>query len=334
MADGEKRLAESSLNKIRTNPWILATIFLVIVLFVILVIKPFSTTGNVVSGDVASQNLLSFVKAQGGGEAEIVSTEKNGSFYEITINYRNQTLPVYVTTDGKYLVPNMIPLAVEVSGDRGATPAENAQTETPSEVPKSDKPKVEAFIFAYCPYGLQFEKALIPAYNLLKTTADIDIVAIGAMHGEFERVESLRQLCIEKNYGRDKLFSYLKSFDENSAIGSCSGTDSCVNPLIEKIYGDLGIDKAKIATCMEKDAPALYDAQGELAQSLGISGSPTFVINGVKVQVDRTPEAIKTAICDAYTTAPSACNQTLSTSAMTPGFGASAGASTGSSCGG
>jgi hypothetical protein len=323
----------SSVHRLRANPWIITTFFLVIALFVVLVLRiPASSngglSGNVVSQEVATSNLLTFIKAQAGEDAKLVSVAKDNNFYDITVNFQGQDVPVLVTLDGQFLVAQAIPL-------NATKPSANAtqQQAAPANVTKSDKPKVQAFIFSYCPYGLQFEKALIPAYDLLKTTADIDIVAIGAMHGEFEHVESLRQLCIEKNYGRDKLFSYLKAFDENSDIGSCSGTDSCVNPLIEKIYTTLGIDKAKIATCMEKDAPALYDAQGNLSQSLGVSGSPTFVINGAQVQVSRTPEAIKTAICDAYTTAPSVCNQTLSSSAMTPGFGASAGTSTGSSCG-
>ena len=151
------------------------------------------------------------------------------------------------------------------------------------------------------------------------------------MHGEFEHVESLRQLCIQKLYGKDKLWSYLKSFDTDTNIGNCQGTATCVDPLIQKIYTSLSMDKAKIETCMANDAPALYDADGQTAASLGISGSPGFVINGVESQVDRTPEAIKTAICNAFTTKPTECSTTLSTTAATAGFGASAGTSSGAS---
>ena len=70
-----------------------------------------------------------------------------------------------------------------------------------------------------------------------------------------------------------------------------------------------------------KDAEEIYNADGARADSFGISGSPTFVINGVKVQVNRSPEAIKTAICNAFTTTPAECNQTLLTQSPTPSFG-------------
>jgi len=141
------------------------------------------------------------------------------------------------------------------------------------------------------------------------------------MHGEFEHVESLRQICIQKNYGVDKLFSYLKAFDVSTDIGACSGTDTCVNPLIDKIYTSLKIDKTKITTCMTNDAPALYDADGARSQSLGISGSPTFVINDAQVNVNRSPDAIKTAVCNAFTTSPTECTKALSTAAASVSFG-------------
>jgi hypothetical protein len=195
---------------------------------------------------------------------------------------------------------------------------------------------VRAFVFAYCPYGLQFEKALFPVYDLLSKKADIKIMAIGAMHGEFEHTESLRQISIQSIYGADKLIAYLKEFDASTDISACNGDAACLNKYLPAIYKKLSIDQTKVEKYMVSDAPKLYDAQGAAAQQLGISGSPTFVVNGVQVQVSRTPDAIKEAICNAYNNPPSECNKTLSTAATTAGFGSStSGSSTASaaSCG-
>ena len=310
-------------TKMKKNPWMIVSLVLgiVVIIFLILMLTGVSGFGGV-GTTAAGQKVIDFATSQG-LEATIVNSTDTGSFYEITISINGQAFPVYVTKDGKSMATSLIPL----------TAATDTGTDTPAaDVPKTDKPKVEAFIFSYCPYGTQFEKALVPVYDLLKNKADINIVAIGAMHGEYEKVETLRQLCIEKNYGRDKLFKYLKAFDESSEIGACSGTATCVDPLIAKIYTSLSITKNTIDTCMAKDAPALYDAQSARASSLGISGSPTFVINGVQVQVDRTPESIKEAICNSFTTVPSECSQNLSTAASSAGFGASAGTSSGASC--
>jgi hypothetical protein len=255
--------------------------------------------------------------------------------YEATVVYQGQEIPIYMTKAGDYIVYQAEKTS-DAQNASAASAASNSDTqtpETPTEVVKSDKPVVEAFVFSYCPYGLQFEKAFLPAYNLLKAKADMKLVFIGAMHGEYEKVESFRQLCIQKEYGTDKLMAYLDKFVVDTAIGACSSDVNCSKPLTEKIMAGLSIDAAKINSCMDKDAQALYDADGARASSLGISGSPTFVINGAEVQVSRTADSIKKAVCDAFNTAPSECSQNLSTSSMTAGFGASAGASTGASCG-
>jgi hypothetical protein len=144
----------------------------------------------------------------------------------------------------------------------------------------------------------------------------------------------LRQICIQKNYGKDKLFAYLDKFNTNSAIGSCRGSDTCVNPLIETIFTSLSIDKNKINTCMTNDAPALYNADVAKAKANGISGSPSVMINGVKANVGRSPSLVQQAVCGAFNTAPTECSQTLSTTQASAGFGSAAGSSgSAASCG-
>ena len=81
---------------------------------------------------------------------------------------------------------------------------------------------------------------------------------------------------------------------------------------------------------MAKDGEALYNRDVARAAELKQSGSPGFVINGVPVQVDRTPEAVKQAICSAFNTVPSECQQTLSTQSASAGFGSSASSSSSS----
>jgi len=53
-----------------------------------------------------------------------------------------------------------------------------------------------------------------------------------------------------------------------------------------------------------------------------------------EVRVNRSPEAFKQAICQAFTNPPAECNQTLSTETASPGIGPLTGGSTSSgSCG-
>jgi len=281
-------------------------------------------TGKVVSEKDAADKLISYLSTIAQGEITFVSSEDIGSLYKVTVSYQGDEIPVYITKDGNYFVQGAIPISGETTG---------SDVEA-QEVPKSDKPKVEAFIFSYCPYGLQFEKALLLVYDLLKNKADINIVAIGAMHGEFEKQESLRQISIEQLYGKDKLFAYLKEFNGNTNIGSCDGEAACLNKYLPGVYSKLEIDKTKVENYMKTDAGKIYEGQGARASSLGVSGSPTFVINGVETQVARTPDSIKIAVCGAFSDVPSECSQNLSTASPSPGFGASTASGSASSSAG
>ncbi len=323
----EEEKLEKTLKKFKINAWMIASIVLLVALVVVVA---FSGNMGGMSKNAAGEKLVSFLNAnvvQGGG-VTLKDVQSKGNLYEVNVMYKGEEIPVYITKDGKYFIQG----ATEIAAATGQATADSSAS-TPADVPKTDKPKVEAFVFSYCPYGLQFEKALSPVYDLLKNKADINVVYIGAMHGEYEKVESLRQLCILKNYGKDTLWNYLNKFTADTAIGNCRGNDSCLAPLLSNIYSQVGVDKSKIESCMAADAEALYNADTAEAQSLGISGSPTFVINGVEVQVGRTPAAIEAAICNAFTTAPGECSQNLSSSAASAGFGASAGSSSGASCG-
>ena len=317
----DKKMNFSGVTK---NPWMILSGILAIVVIVLLIFNfTGGFTGRVIGGLTAGEILVDHLNGLTGDGVEFVKSASYGkNLYEITVAYQGENIPVYITKDGKYFVHGASPITGEAVDDT------NTPSQTPKDVPKTDKPVVEAFVFSYCPYGLQFEKAMVPVYNLLKDKVDINIVAIGAMHGEYEKTETLRQLCIQKNYGKDKLWVYLDKFAASTAIGQCSSDTKCSVPLVEQLMTSLSIDKTKINSCMTTDAAALYDKDVARVKALGISGSPGFVINGVQVQVNRSPSAIQKAICDAFTTAPAECSQTLSTAAASPGFGASTGSST------
>jgi len=322
MEDLSKEIKKEEKNAakfLKNHSWMLVSVVLAIALIAAI----FWPSG--INQTKASEELVVYLNNQVGGGVILKDIEDLGSLYEVTVTYRGQDIPVYMTKDGKY----MVQAAQEISATGAAI---SDYPEEAEEAPKSDKPIVNAFVFTYCPYGLQFQKALLPVYELLKNKADINLVQIGAMHGEFEQIEAYRQLCILDNYGKDKLWAYINLFQTNTSVGSCSSNMECSKPLVEDIMNKVGIDVSKINSCMETDAEALYNADVQKSSSLGVSGSPTFMINGVEVSVSRTPEAIKTAICDAFNEAPEECSETLSSSAMSAGFGGEAGTSTTASC--
>jgi len=203
-------------------------------------------------------------------------------------------------------------------------------TVTPSSVvTKADRPKVELFVMSYCPYGLQMEKAYLPAWELLKNKADIDVKFVNyAMHGKKEIDENTRQYCIGKDFS-DKIIPYLKCFvgEDNftkclSAVGlTDSKLATCVNGT-DKQYQLT--EKFNDQTTWLSGRYPVYEVYNDLNKEYGVQGSPTLVINGQEVSAGRTPEAVKQAICAAFNNPPTECTQTLSNSAYSAGFGLTA----------
>ncbi len=194
-------------------------------------------------------------------------------------------------------------------------------------IPKSDKPKVELFVMSKCPYGLQMEKALIPAYDLLSKKTDISIKFVSyAMHGQEEIEENTRQYCAQQQ-DKEKYFSYLECYATNEDSAGCmkvSGlNESKINSCITKTNKEYAImDKFNDQTTWLNGRYPVYPIDDALNNKYGVQGSPTLVINGVQVESGRTPNALKATICAAFNNAPSECGQTLAIASPQPGFGA------------
>lgn len=194
------------------------------------------------------------------------------------------------------------------------------------EVVKNDRPQVELFVMSYCPYGLQMEKAYLPAWDLLKSKADIDIKFVSyAMHGKEEIDENTRQYCIGQQ-SEDKLIAYLKCFVAEDNYSKCLSAVGLTDSKLASCVGSA--DKTYKITANFNDQASwlsgrypMYNVHADLNEKYGVQGSPTLVINGKEVNVGRTPEAVKQAICAAFNNPPDECKKTLSNSGYSAGFG-------------
>lgn len=319
----EKRASQGS-KKTQTNYWIISTVVLAIILSVTLLMP--STSSTSVSAETAGQNVLDFALSQG-AQAELVSTSDDGSLYEVVLSIEGQEVPVYVTKDGKTLVPQPIPLTTSDDTSKTNTPS----TPTPTNIPKAEKPIVEAFVMSHCPYGTQIEKGLIPVVNALGDTIDFKIKFVYyAMHPTYGEVEEqLRQYCIQEEQN-DKYIDYLTCF--LGKTGTAEDAQSCLE--------ETGVDTAALATCEattdeeynvmanleNKDSWLngrfpLFDINKEDNEKYSVGGSPTLVINGVTAQAGRDSISLLAAICASFENAPEECNTEFEAVSPSPGFG-------------
>jgi hypothetical protein len=298
-----KESKKSKFNFSKLNYWMIASIVLAIVLLAVVFVNSFNSISSKEAGNKAVE-----LAGMSGLELTVDGVDDLGSFYSVNYTIQGQNGIIHITKDGRYVGQmSEFPKKSDITGD--------AVADVPVEVPKSDNPGVELYVWSYCPYGVQAQGPVAQVAQLLKANADFEIVPYYDGHGAYETQQNKIQLCIQK-LAKDKYWSYAAKF-VSDVYPKCSSarTEDCDKTESIKVMKAVGIDSTKVMSCVSTDGDALFAAASAKAQQNGVQGSPTITINGVIVNVARTSEAIKTAICDAFNTAPSACSTTLDSSA-------------------
>lgn len=329
---GEKEKKGITL-KTKVNLWMVTTILLVIILFV-LFSRGLQPTGKIIgtnqlTPNEAANKAIDFINKyilQGQGEATLVTVEESESgLYYIKIRINGRTFDSYVTKDGKLLFPSVIDLT-----QAPEMPTQQPQAEF--DAPDREIPNVKFFTMSYCPFGNQAEKALEPVFRLLGNKVEWEPhyviysdYASGypdycldeenkycSMHGIQELNQDVRELCMWKYIDHDLWWDFLMKVNDEC---NSRNVDTCWESVAEK----LGIDIEKIKTCQKEEAINLLAKEVELNKKYGVRASPTVFINDEQYRGARTPEAYKKAICSGFINPPDECQQILSgSSASTP----------------
>jgi len=326
ITEGKKQ--KNLTSNLRENPWILSTVVLA-VFTVVLFFGSFnntSITGNVIAGEDVAAKLLDFYASNGAEGLELDSIEEISGLYQINFLFEGNVVPIFVTMDGKY------------AGSLSLLPDENTENPNPTppnrpepvDVPKLDKPVAEIYVMSMCPYGTQALKGILPVAELLGDKIDLQVKFVSyAMHGKEEMNENTQQYCIQKEEP-NKFYSYLNCYLKESGE---SKWEACMN--------EVGINKNKIESCIVNADREFqitqsfndqsswlngrfpqYNVNKDDTELYGVGGSPTFVLNGVKVDGQgRDSVSFLSAICSSFTTAPEECATQMDSASPAHGFG-------------
>ena len=320
-----KATEETKFRVPKMNTWMIISILLLVVLIGVVIAFGTGATGFSVAKGLTPEEVgvkaIAFINENlvtPNTTASFVSAKEFEGIYNVTVSYQGRDIPVFITKDGTFMFLSA-PLNITEN-----IPTQETEQEQPTETPKTDKPTVELYVMAFCPYGIQAENAMKPVADLLGSKADIQVHfittvggttpdTVSSLHGAVEAQEDLRQLCIMKNYDQNTYWKYVMAIDTNCASLYRDATyDACW----KSAAANSSIDVSKISTCSTgSEGMTLIKADADLADANGVSGSPTLIINGVTYSGGRTADAYKTAICNAFTTAPSECSQNLTTTA-------------------
>ncbi len=189
-------------------------------------------------------------------------------------------------------------------------------------VPKTNKPIIELFVMSHDPYGVQEQKAIIPALKLLEYTVTFEQKFVSyTMYGIQEQTDNTTEHCVSILYP-EKYLDFLKCFvyggDKLTPgnITMCMDVNDIDLDTIAECVNDT-TDKYKIDTMSR-----YYPVDEKDCKKYGIYSSPTLVINGVIVKdYPRSPEHQKELICNALVSKPEQCDKKLSDEEASVGFG-------------
>ena len=274
------------------------------------VLSPQDVAGKVLS--YINNNLV-----QPGSSASLIGVEEISGVYKVITEYRGRKIPVYATKDGSFL---FISRPLNLSQNLSMLTKEETKKTSCEDLPKSQTPKLEAFVVSYCPFGLQMQRILseivkeIPQlknYIKIRYMGSVTQDEITSMHGEREAQENLRQICIREEQG-DKFWDYISCFIKHGNSTAC--------------LDEANIDTEKLNACMQDSNRGLKYAQEDfdLQSKYHVTGSPTLILNGKRANEfdfgGRTANAVKTLLCCGFATQPEYCKRNLTTVTAAIGF--------------
>ncbi|MCK9521511.1 MAG: DsbA family protein [Proteobacteria bacterium] len=156
--------------------------------------------------------------------------------------------------------------------------------------------RLDVFVMSECPHarrGLDAMKTVLETMGKdvefgIHFIADKTADGFSSMHGQREVEENIRRLCVMKHYAKSrKYLSYIWCRDQ---LGNDTDWRECTRRN--------GIDPGIVATCANgEEGVSLLAEDIKIAQALGVSGSPTWMLNNHILFNAITADAILEKFC-------------------------------------
>lgn len=285
----------------RENPWIVSTFVLGIAILGLIIYQfSGSVTGEVVGEDIAAENLVSFIESQNEiqGDVVVVSTEREGQLYKVVLDYQGQSVPLFVTLDGKkWVVGDLIPLDGSRSGEEllPDTPSEPVNVEL-GDAPVKGEANAPATIVEFsdyeCPFCGKFYTETLPLIQeqYIKT-GKVKLVYKDFpldFHPSAQKAAEAAR-CVGEQKGDEGYWKMHDLLFENQQTLSVAN--------YKKWARSLGVVGTKFDQCLDEGKyAAAVQADLKYGQKLGVSGTPSFFINGKMVTGSQPFEVFKQVI--------------------------------------
>lgn len=173
--------------------------------------------------------------------------------------------------------------------------------------------RLDVFVMSDCPYGNMAELAVAEVVDAFGKNIDLHINYIASknsdgtfdsLHGEYEAKEDKIELCVNHYYPA-KTLSFVNCMNNKDSIKTADWTE-CAK--------ENNINSSTISKCADgAEGTYLLTENIKIADGMGISASPTWIVNNKYEGYGLDAETIKELFCQ-YNSGLAACSQTLSTS--------------------
>ena len=279
------------ISQLRNNPWMVSTFVLGILFLVMLFISTGSGASiSTVSEKTIGEKVLVALNQQTGGGVTLGSVVKEEGLYKITVNYQGDVIPLYSTLDGKKLAFQVIPLDGQPSnapnnlnGQPSTEPITiDAQKIANAPVKGDINAPVTTIEFSdyQCPFCERFYNQTLGQISEYIKTGEVKLLFMDfplSFHDQAQKAAEAARCYQKVKSGSDvAYFQYHDKLFENQA--------SLSEENFKKWAVELGANSAQFATCLDSGEFA-DEVQADMAygQSLGVSGTPGFFVNGVEI---------------------------------------------------
>ncbi|MEK6945250.1 MAG: thioredoxin domain-containing protein [Nanoarchaeota archaeon] len=298
-------------HRMRQNPWIVSTLILAIVTLILLIGNFSGSSGKIDGASIIPKadveaKIMSFVQSQVGNDATLVGSEIKNGLYVVTISYQGQQVPIYMTVDGENLVQGVAPFDTvlqQAQQTNSGSGTASASGSSPVNIPLDNSPAignanakvtVVEFTDFSCPfcqaasgYNAQMASSLQtqnPSWqpivsNLLKDYVDTGKVRFVTKytfgHSGGKPAQSVAWCLNDQNlYWKFYPLAFAKSATEVEDLN-----------LMNEIAKSIGADMTKLQSCLDsKKYDAQFAKEQAEAAAAGVSGTPSFFVNGIIVE--------------------------------------------------
>jgi protein-disulfide isomerase len=297
-------------EKLRGNPWILSTFVLAVLVAVLLAgsLGSISFTGNAISADDAGNILKSLYESGGVTGLSVDSVREVSGVYEVDFLYQGNTVPVYITKDGKYAgsLDLVNGTSSASTGTGNVAPADvSAFTEDPALYPSLGPDNAQNVVIEFSDFQCPFCALAsgLPSWVSQYQSQYSDLIGAAQKIENLAKQGKVKFIYVSMSFlGQESVYAAEaglcaneqgKFWEMHDALFTAQtegeNTGKFNKDKLEIIASGIsGLNQAQFKTCLEGDK-YLSDVQIISSEAGSIaSGTPTFYVNGQQVSASWT----------------------------------------------